>query len=63
MSVRRSFYKTISYRILGSGVSFLIAFVATKDTTISLGVGLSDIAIKPFLYFVHERIWSKIRDI
>jgi len=60
MSVKRSIYKTISYRILGSVSSFLIAYVATSDMEISIGVGLSDVVLKPFLYFVHERIWSKI---
>jgi len=60
MSVKRSIYKTISYRILGSVSSFLIAYVATSDIEISIGVGLSDVVLKPLLYFVHERIWSKI---
>ena len=60
MSVKRSIYKTISYRILGSVSSFLIAYVATSDIEISIGVCLSDVVLKPFLYFVHERIWSKI---
>jgi uncharacterized membrane protein len=59
--VLRDTLKTLSYRILGSATSFILAFLATNDYKVGLGVGFSDFLIKPMIYFVHERIWRKIK--
>lgn len=58
--IKRDLVKTISYRILGSATSFVLAFLATKDYKVGIGVGMGDLLIKPLIYFVHERIWRKI---
>jgi uncharacterized membrane protein len=59
--VLRDMVKTLSYRILGSITSFLLTFYATKDYKVGIGVGLGDFLIKPMIYFLHERIWRKVK--
>jgi uncharacterized membrane protein len=59
--VTRDIAKTISYRILGSATSFILAYLATNDYKVGIGVGMGDLLIKPMIYFIHERIWRKIK--
>jgi uncharacterized membrane protein len=56
----RSFAKAISYRVLGSAATGLIAFVLTGKPMISGGIALADMVTKIGLYFLHERIWEHI---
>lgn len=65
----RSLVKALSWRILGSASTFLIAFVIFKQTT-EKGIyqvleGASIITIFDFLfklaaYYIHERLWANI---
>lgn len=56
----RSLAKAISYRVLGSGATLLVAFLVTKDFALSSAVGLGDLIIKTLTYYIHERIWANI---
>ena len=59
--VTRDIVKTISYRILGSATSFILAYLATNDYKVGIGVGMGDLLIKPMIYFLKERIWRKVK--
>lgn len=56
----RSIAKTISYRILGSGITALLCFAVSGKAALSLGAGGVDLVIKLWLYFLHERVWARI---
>ncbi len=56
----RSIAKTVSYRILGSGITAALCFAVSGKATLSLGAGAVDLVIKLWLYFLHERIWARI---
>lgn len=56
----RSLIKAFSYRVLGSTISIIIAYVITKRWDFSFGVGLADLFIKTTLFYAHERFWNKI---
>jgi uncharacterized membrane protein len=56
-----SLIKAISYRILGSMVTFIGCYVFTGKWSISLGVSIFDFAAKIVLYYIHERIWEHIK--
>ena len=58
-SLIRHFLKTLSYRIIGTITTFLMAFIMTGDINVSGAIGLSEIFLKPIIYFIHERIWFK----
>jgi len=56
----RSLVKAVSYRVLGSAATAMIAFVFTHKPMLSLGVGVADMVTKIGLYYLHERIWERI---
>jgi len=57
-----SLIKAISYRILGSMVTFIGCYVFTGKWSISLGVSVFDFFAKIVLFYVHERIWEHIKN-
>ena len=60
-STFRSIVKTISWRLLGTIDTFMIAYFITKQTEVALTIGGIEVFTKMILYFIHERIWSKIK--
>ena len=60
-SRKRSFIKTISYRLLSATAGFIILFLVTGNIKVSLKAGLLMESTKVIIYYIHERIWSKIR--
>ena len=60
MNIKRAIYKTISYRILGSFVSFGVGLFFTNDIKTSTIIGLGDLLVKPFVYMFHELLWQKV---
>ena len=50
--------KTLSWRIWGTLISYIVAFWVTGDLTISLSVGTLEAIVKTFIYYFHERIWQ-----
>jgi uncharacterized membrane protein len=57
----RSIVKTITWRITGSGATFMIALIMTGDLAIAGTIGLVQMFSNTLLYYVHERIWNKIK--
>lgn len=60
-SSRRSLVKTISWRITGSGATFAISYAVIGDFNISSTIALIQLTFNTVLYFVHERIWNKVK--
>ena len=58
-SVKRHLLKTITYRLISSGATFLIGFVFTKSFSVSALISVSELLFKPIIYFIHERVWYK----
>jgi uncharacterized membrane protein len=57
----RSLVKAYSYRICGSLTTVIISFIITGHFVVSLAIGATELLIKPFIYWCHERVWSRIR--
>ena len=49
--------KTITYRILGTSVTFGIGYISTNSINVAVALGFSDLVLKPLVYFIHERLW------
>lgn len=60
-SIWRSFIKTISWRLTGSGATFIISYVITGDFSIAGSIALLQITVNTLLYFLHERVWNFIK--
>lgn len=57
----RSVIKTITWRITGSGATFLIVFLMTGSLAIAGSIGIIQLFCNTILYFVHERIWNIVK--
>lgn len=58
---RRSFVKAVSWRITGSIDTFLIGWLVTGNAVVAGTISAIEILTKIFLYYLHERVWGKIR--
>ena len=56
----KSLVKGISWRIIGTIDTLFVAFIITGDTIKSLSIGGIEVFTKIFLYYLHERLWSRI---
>ena len=57
----RSFTKALSYRIWGTLSSFVVAYVITKNATLSGAIAFWETVVKVFIYYAHERGWNKVQ--
>lgn len=56
----RSLAKAVSWRVTGTIDTFLVSWFVTGTTSLAAGIALTEVVTKIFLYYMHERIWSKI---
>jgi uncharacterized membrane protein len=57
VSYKRHIAKAISYRMLGTLQTCVISYFFTGSFIIAGSVGATEIILKPFMYFLHERVW------
>jgi uncharacterized membrane protein len=62
VSYKRHIFKAISYRALGSLQTCLISYFFTGNFWVAGSIGLTEICIKPIIYFLHERAWYTFSD-
>jgi uncharacterized membrane protein len=56
---KRHLIKTITWRILGTLDTILLAWLISGDPMIGLKIGLVEVVTKMLLYFLHEKVWYK----
>ncbi|WP_246124372.1 DUF2061 domain-containing protein [Bizionia gelidisalsuginis] len=59
-SRKRHFAKTITWRVIGTMDTMLLAWLITGDPLTGLKIGLAEVVTKMGLYYFHERIWYKL---
>lgn len=59
-SVRRHAMKTITWRIVGTIDTMILAWVVTGNPITGFKIGGLELVTKMLLYFIHERVWYKI---
>jgi hypothetical protein len=52
--------KTITYRIIGTLTTIFISHSMGVSLKLSSLIGLGELILKPFIYFLHEIVWGKI---
>jgi uncharacterized membrane protein len=57
----RSFVKALSYRIWGTLSSVAVAYVITKNASLSIAIAFWETVVKVFIYYAHERGWNYIQ--
>jgi sulfate adenylyltransferase large subunit len=58
---RRSLAKALSWRVLGSLLTFAVVLLFTRDAGLSLAVTATEAVAKIALYYAHERLWSRLK--
>lgn len=60
----RSIMKTISWRVIATGTTFLLTMLFFRDdpnaTEKATGVAIAEATIKMLFYYLHERAWTNI---
>ena len=59
-SRKRHLGKTVTWRIVGTIDTMIIAWVITGNPLTGLKIGFTEIITKMLLYYMHERVWYKI---
>ena len=57
----RSIVKTISWRVLATLTTVSLVYIFIGDTKIAFTVGGIEVVLKMFIYFLHERVWDKLK--
>jgi uncharacterized membrane protein len=58
---KRSIIKALTYRFWQSLNTFLISLVVTGKLDMAAAIVSIEVVVKIFIYFLHERIWSKVK--
>ena len=58
---KRSILKSISFRILATSTGMVIILIMTGETTIAASYAFLDVVAKLTIYYVHERLWNRIK--
>ena len=59
--IKRSLTKTISWRVIGTLDTIVIAYLITGTVDHAISIGGIELVSKMLLYFFHERSWNKIQ--
>lgn len=58
---KRSLVKTVSWRITGSGATFGISYLISGNFVVAGTIASIQLISNTILYFVHERVWNRIK--
>ena len=57
-SRKKSIYKALSWRIIATLSTILIAYIITGKTETALSIGGIEFLAKFIIYYLHERAWQ-----
>lgn len=58
-SVSKTIAKTISWRIVATVTTMITAWIIVGDWRVGLAIGTAEFFVKMFVYYIHERLWTK----
>jgi len=56
---KRRIYKTITWRIIATILTFIIAWYITGDPLSGITISMLDFLSKTLTYYWHEAVWDK----
>ncbi len=57
---KRHFAKAVSWRVLGTLDTMVLAWLVTGEPLTGLTIGALEVFTKLFLYYGHERAWYRL---
>lgn len=61
VSRKRHIAKTLTWRLVGTLDTLILGWILTGNIKIGAAIGGAEVFSKLFLYYLHERIWYKVR--
>ncbi|MGB5508194.1 DUF2061 domain-containing protein [Robiginitalea sp.] len=61
LSRKRHIAKTFTWRAVGTLDTILISWIITGNPLTGMKIGLFEVVTKMVLYYLHERLWFRIR--
>ncbi|MDA3864299.1 MAG: DUF2061 domain-containing protein [Deltaproteobacteria bacterium] len=61
MKIKRTLYKTLTWRIAASTTTVLLVYAFSGELKVAGGVALTEVFVKSLVYFIHERVWEKVK--
>jgi len=59
-SRKTSVFKAVSWRVIGTIDTMVISYLLTGDLKVAFGIGGIEVISKMILYYLHERVWTKM---
>ena len=59
LSRHRHILKTITWRLIGTLDTMIVAWIVSGDPLLGLSIGGIEVFTKMILYYIHERAWYK----
>lgn len=56
----RTVAKAVSWRVIATFTTMTLVYIFTREWTVSVGVGITEVIAKILFYYLHERAWEKI---
>lgn len=56
----RSIVKTVTWRLTGSSATFAVSYAIVGSFAVSSTIALVQLTLNTVLYYIHERVWSRI---
>ena len=60
-SRKRHLAKTVSWRMVGTIDTMILAWIISGNPLTGFKIGLSEVMTKMTLYYLHERVWYKVK--
>ena len=57
----KSLFKAVTWRITGSLDTFVLSWIVTGQANLAFSIAFIELFSKIALYWLHERIWLKIK--
>jgi len=56
----RTLVKTITWRVIGSSATFIIAYIITGQIAASSSIAITQMIVNTVLYYIHEVFWNRV---
>jgi uncharacterized membrane protein len=57
----RSVLKGLTWRVVATSTTMIIAWFITGQVQLALEIGFIEVFAKILIYYVHERLWARVR--
>lgn len=58
---KRHIAKTVTWRVVGTIDTILLSWLVTGNPLTGLKIGFSEVVTKMLLYYLHERVWFRVK--